>query len=209
MKKVEPNFNVKGITLIELLVAIVIGGIVIAGIYRVFVAQSKAYVVQDQVVEVQQNIRSAMEILLQDLRMTGFNGDNTPLTPSVTPGANNITVYYEKNGAVRQVSYSVDGSSRLMRNQIPPDAPPSEAGGDPILTDVNALNFRYGIDTSPFPAGDGIVDSWVDAGAVGASKVIAVQVLLAARPTPVNPDLNAVTPRRLRSTITFRNLCIR
>jgi prepilin-type N-terminal cleavage/methylation domain-containing protein len=206
--RATPRFNMKGITLIELLMAIVIGGIVVAGIYRVFVAQSKAYVVQDQVVEVQQNIRTAMEILLRDLRMTGFNGDNTPLTPSVTPGAGNITVYYEKDGAVRQVSYLVDGNSRLMRNQDPPDAPPSEAGGDPILTDVDAFNFRYGIDTSPFPDGDGIVDSWVDAGAVGTSKVIAVQVLLAARPSPVNPDLKAVTPRSLRSTITFRNLCI-
>lgn len=203
--KIENRLNVKGITLIELLVALVIGGIVVAGVYRFFVAQSKAYVVQDQVVEVQQNIRSAMEILLRDLRMTGFNGDNTPLTPSVTPGANNITVYYEKNGAVRQVSYLVDGTSRLMRNQIPPDVPPSEAGGDPILTDVNALNFMYGID----PDEDGIVNNWVSAGAVGTSKVIAVQVLLTASPTKVNPDLNVVTPRRLQSTITLRNLCLR
>ena len=201
--EIRPNAN--GITLIELLVAFVIGGIIIAGIYRVFVAQTKAYVVQDQVVEVQQNIRSAMEILLRDLRMAGFNGDNTPLTPSVTPGASNITVFYQKNGAVRQVSYSVDGNSRLMRNQVPPDSPPSEAGGDPILTDVNALNFTYGID----PDEDGIVNNWVSAGAVGTSKIIAVQVVLTANPTRVNPDINVVTPRSLQTTVTLRNLSLR
>ena len=197
----------KGITLIELLVALAIGGIIIAGIYRVFIAQSRAYVVQDQVVEVQQNIRSAMEILLRDLRIAGFDGDNTPLTPSITPGANNITIFYEHNGAVRQTTYLVDGTSRLMRNQVPPEIPPSEAGGDPILTNVNALNFNYGVDTdSP---SDGMVNSWVSAGAVGTSKIIAVQVLLTARPTQVNPDLNAVTPRTLQSTVTLRNLCLR
>ena len=77
-RKIEENklrnhlsFNKRGVTLIELLVALVIGGIVVAGIYRVFIAQSKAYTIQDQVVEVQQSIRSAMEILLRDLRMAG------------------------------------------------------------------------------------------------------------------------------------------
>lgn len=199
--------NKKGITLIELLVALVIGGIVIAGIYRVFISQTRAYVVQDQVVEVQQNIRSAMEILLRDLRMTGFNGDNTPLTPYITPGTNNITLFYENNGAVRQTSYLVDGNSRLMRNQVPPETAPSEAGGDPILTNVNALNFRYGIDTD-IPS-DGMVNSWVEAGTVGTSRVIAVRVILTANPTQVNPDFNVITPRTLESTVTLRNLSLR
>ena len=207
--EIKIKFNIKGITLIELLVALVIGGIIIAGIYRVFIAQGKAYVVQDQVAETQQNIRSAMEILLRDLRMTGFNGDNTPLSPFITPGANTITIFYERNGAVRQTSYLVDGTSRLMRNQVPPEIPPSEAGGDQILTNVSTLNdiFTYGIDTdNPL---DGMVNSWVSAGAVGTSRIIAVQVSLTASPTQVNPDINVVTPRALQSTITLRNLCLR
>jgi type IV pilus assembly protein PilW len=205
--EIKIKFDKKGITLIELLVALVIGGIIIAGIYRVFVSQSKAYVVQDQVAETQQNIRSAMEILLRDLRMAGFDGDNTPLTTSITPGANTITIFYERNGAIRQTTYSVDGTSRLMRNQVPPEIPPSEAGGDPILTNVNVLNFTYGIDTdNPL---DGMVNSWVTAGAAGTSRIISVQVILTASPTQVNPDLNVVTPRTLQSTVTLRNLCLR
>jgi type IV pilus assembly protein PilW len=205
--KIKIKFNIKGITLIELLVALVIGGIIIAGIYRVFIAQGKAYVVQDQVAETQQNIRSAMEIILRDLRIAGFDGDNTPLTTSITPGANTITIFYERNGAIRQTTYSVDGSSRLMRNQAPPEIPPSELGGDPILNNVRVLNFTYGIDTDILP--DGMVNSWVSAGAVGTSRIIAVQVSLTAIPTQVNPDLNVVTPRTLRSTVTLRNLCLR
>jgi type IV pilus assembly protein PilW len=210
MMEIKTKFNTKGITLIELLVALLIGGIIIAGIYRVIIAQSKAYVFQDQIVETQQNIRSAMEILSRDLRMTGFNGDNTPLTPYITPGTNNITIFYQQNGAVRQVSYNllpdpVDGNLRLMRSQVPPDSPPSEAGGDPILTDVNVLNFTYGIDTDE----DGMVNNWVSAGATGTSRIIAVQVLLTAKPAQVNPDLNAATPRTLQSTVTLRNLCLR
>jgi type IV pilus assembly protein PilW len=200
--KIKTKLNIKGITLIELLVVLVIGGIIIAGIYRVFIAQSKAYIVQDQIVEVQQNIRNTMEILLRDLRMAGYNGDNTPLTPYITPGVDNIIIYYTYNGNPRQVTYFVDNGT-LKRNQTPPDAG-ATAGGDPILTDVDALTFLYGIDTDD----DGMVNSWVEAGLVGTSKVIAVQVVLTAKPTQVNPDLKAVNPRTLQSTVTLRNLCL-
>ena len=97
--KNQNRFDIKGMTLIELLVAMIICGMVIAGIYRVFIAQSKAYTVQDQVVEVQQSVRSAMEILLRDLRMAGFDYDNSPITitnPIATPlSDDSITVNYE------------------------------------------------------------------------------------------------------------------
>jgi len=198
------TLNRKGVTLIEFLVVLVIFGVVVAGIYRVFIAQTKAYTIQDQVVETQQNVRGGMEILLRDLRMAGFNGDNTPYTPSITPGANSIDIYYFHNGNMRKTTYSVNGGT-LMRNQVPPEIPPAEAGGDPILTNVNALNFSYGIDTNE----NGTVASWVQAGSVGTSKIIAVQVTLAASPTSTNPDLKSVSPRTLQSTVALRNLCLR
>ena len=71
--KIQSKFNQKGITLIELLVVLVITAITMAGIYRVFISQTKTYAVQDQVMEVQQSVRGAMEILLRDIRMTGFD----------------------------------------------------------------------------------------------------------------------------------------
>ena len=62
----------KGVTLIELLVVLVISGIVIGGVYRVFISQTKAYSVQDGVAEIQQDVRGAMEIMVRDIRMAGF-----------------------------------------------------------------------------------------------------------------------------------------
>ena len=81
--KTGGTFTKKGVTLIELLVTLVICTIVVAGIYRVFIAQSKAYSVQDQVAEVQQTVRGAMEILLRDLRMAGFDDDNLASTVAI------------------------------------------------------------------------------------------------------------------------------
>ena len=113
--------NNKGLTLIELLVGLVICAMVVAGIYRLFIAQSRAYTVQDQVVEVQQNIRSAMEVMLRDLRMTGFDDDRTPLVtiaqPSIVPGDDSITVRYELNNAPYEVRYWLVGGATLNRQE--------------------------------------------------------------------------------------------
>jgi type IV pilus assembly protein PilW len=192
-------FEKKAITLIELLVALVIFSIVIGSIYRLFISQTKAYTIQDQVVEVQQNVRGAMEIMLRELRMTGFDDDSTTAvslsTPIIVPGDHSITVKYEYDGAIRQVQYSRDaGTSTLVRN---------DGGGDEtLLENVVALDFMYGIDNPE----DGVVDNWVAAAGVGTSKVIAVRVTLTGRPDQTNPDVQVrVSPRTLTSAVTLRN----
>jgi prepilin-type N-terminal cleavage/methylation domain-containing protein len=204
-------FKQKGITLIELLIALVIFGTVIGGIYRLFVAQSKAYTVQDQVVEVQQGIRSVMEILLRDLRMTGFDDDSlnskiTIPTPLVV-GDHSITVSYEYDNTHQYtVDYRVDGNARLIRTlTIIPDVGLVTATSESILDNVNALDFTYGVDTND----DGALDTWVPAGGIGIAKVVAVRVNLTARPDQTNQDVkNLVSPRTLNSIVTLRNLCL-
>ena len=64
--------NRKGITLIELLVALSISGILVAGVYRTFVSQQHTYTVQDQVVDMQQNVRLAINRMTRELRMAGY-----------------------------------------------------------------------------------------------------------------------------------------
>jgi type IV pilus assembly protein PilW len=210
----QNRHSIKGMTLIELLIGMIICSMVVAGIYRVFIAQSKAYTVQDQVVEVQQSVRSAMEILLRDLRMTGFDFDNlnspiTITTPIASPLSDNaITVtyeYYDKNAAQYQkhtVAYWRDAASSTMFRQLTVNdvAGPQET----LLENVEELKFTYGVDANE----DGALDNWVSAGGVGISKVVAVSITLTARPIQVNPDVKAVSPRTLVSMVTLRNLCL-
>jgi type IV pilus assembly protein PilW len=213
MKKMK-RLNRKGVTLIELLIALVICGMVAAGIYQVFIAQSKAYTVQDQVTEVQQSVRSAMEILLRDLRMAGYDSDNLLSTITITSpianlSDNSITVnyeYYDKTLAQYQkhtVGYWRDGgSSSLIRQLTVNDvASPQET----LLENVENLNFTYGVDVNE----DGALDNWVPAGSIGISKVVAVRVTMTARPVQINPDHNKmISPRTLVSNVTLRNLCM-
>ena len=212
-------FKQKGVTLIELLVALVICGVVIGAIYRLFIVQTRAYTVQDQVVEVQQNVRSTMEILLRDLRMTGYDDDSVASTVAIpTPipvvANNSITVSYEYNLQRYEVAYWTDASLTLFRQQtVNGVAQPA----DILLENVNNLAFTYGVDANEDgnmddQNGDGIIDNndWVAAGGVGTSKVIAVSVTLTARPTSVNPDVQTrVSPRTLTSAVSFRNLIMK
>jgi type IV pilus assembly protein PilW len=186
---------------------------VAAGIYQVFIAQSKAYTVQDQVTEVQQSVRSAMEVLLRDLRMAGYDNDNLLSTVAITTplanlSDNSITVnyeYYDKTLAQYQkhtVAYWRDaGSSSLIRQLTVNDvATPQET----LLENVENLNFTYGVDVNE----DGALDNWVPAGSIGTSKVVAVRVALTARPVQINPDMQKISPRTLVSNVTLRNLCL-
>jgi prepilin-type N-terminal cleavage/methylation domain-containing protein len=62
----------KGMTLIELLVAMAITSLLGAGVYRTFTGQQHTYEVQDQVVDMQQNVRMAISRMTRELRMGGF-----------------------------------------------------------------------------------------------------------------------------------------
>jgi len=81
----------KGITLIELLVALVISGLLVAALYRTFIGQQKTYVAQDQVVDMQQNMRVAISRMMGDIKMTGFGNVSMVLPVTFTGGTfNNI-----------------------------------------------------------------------------------------------------------------------
>ncbi len=50
----------QGFTLLELVVAMALVGIIMAGVYATYFSQQKSYLVQDQVAAMQQNLRAGM-----------------------------------------------------------------------------------------------------------------------------------------------------
>lgn len=204
------KLNHKGVTLIELLVTLVITGMVVGGFYRIFIAQSRAYTVQDQVTEVQQNVRNTMEILVKDLTMAGCDDESNLITvdnPLPLVADNAITVSYEYFNQttlateLHTLAYNLVGTN--LQRQLSINGVPS--GSEFILENVDQFILTYGIDTD----NDGYVNSWVSAGGVGTSIIIAVRVRLSARPTQLNPDLSTVSPRRFDTIVAMRNLVIR
>ena len=62
----------KGVTLVELIVALALSSLLILLLYRTFLGQQKTYVVQEQVFDMQQNARAMMARVVQETRMAGF-----------------------------------------------------------------------------------------------------------------------------------------
>ena len=81
MKKKKINWTVgsganqgnAGFTLIELMIAMAISGIIAATIYLAYATQQKTYTAQNAVVEMQQNLRAAFLVMENELRMAGFD----------------------------------------------------------------------------------------------------------------------------------------
>jgi prepilin-type N-terminal cleavage/methylation domain-containing protein len=68
-----------GFTLVELLVAVVIAGIVMIAIYQVLVTTQQVSTMQTEQVSVQQTLRAGMNVLAQELRETSANGGDVLL----------------------------------------------------------------------------------------------------------------------------------
>jgi type IV pilus assembly protein PilW len=105
--KRTPFFGCGGFSLVELLIAMGVGLIVLASAYEFFTEQNNAYKVQEQVSEMQQNVRTAMETMVREIRMAGFDTFNaTKIAGIVTASAN--TIRFTQNITSTNPPYSPD-----------------------------------------------------------------------------------------------------
>ena len=112
-----------GVTLIELLIALVLSSILIAALYRLFISQQKTYTIQDQVADMQQNIRVAIDQMTREIRMAGYGGDILAVfgtingfTNIITPANNSITILLADQVGVIKQNATKDASQVRVTN---------------------------------------------------------------------------------------------
>jgi type IV pilus assembly protein PilW len=66
--------QMRGFSLVELMVALTIGLIILAAVSMLFVSSKKTYTSQDNLARLQENARFAMQFLIKDLRLAGYYG---------------------------------------------------------------------------------------------------------------------------------------
>jgi len=145
----------KGFTLVELLVAVFVAGIVMGGVYSAYYSQQKSYAAQEQMAEMQQNLRSAMYFMAKEIRMAGCNpmgwtndagfqavgpnsvtfsmnirGQSATDPPDKDTGDPNETIVYSLS------DWNGDGIDDLMRSTPP-------TGNAAVAENIDALNFVY------------------------------------------------------------------
>ncbi len=216
-----------GFTLVELMVALALTGIVTVAIYKTFTWQQRVYTVQDSVASMQQGLRAGMDILLKDLRMAGYSPVTPGLAGITAASGNSMTFTIDRdsngisNGTIdpgETISYSVNSSGNLTRT-----VSGSPAVVDVVMDNVDTLDFVY------------YGSNWAPLGATPAdfTKIRAVRVTIVARTDKKDqaytntssyyrqPDPNAAPGtagavilagsgeyrrRVLSTTVTFRNL---
>lgn len=150
----------RGFSLIELLIAMAVGLIVVSAAYQFFISQNKAYKIQEQMAEMQQSVRAAMETMVRELRMTGFDTANTPKIAGIV-SANASSIHFTQNitrtnpayvpdedvlDPNEDVTYSLDAqNNRLIRRARERTSPTtaSELTDAPLAENIQTLTFRY------------------------------------------------------------------
>ncbi|MBU4463389.1 MAG: prepilin-type N-terminal cleavage/methylation domain-containing protein [Proteobacteria bacterium] len=69
----SPKNRESGFTLVELLIAMTIGLIILAALSSTFLIQRKTYDIQEQIVEMVQTARAAMDMMTREIRMAGYD----------------------------------------------------------------------------------------------------------------------------------------
>jgi len=137
-----------GYTLVELMVAVALTGIVTIAIYKSYISVSVGYDVQDQVVEVQQNARVAMDRMVRDIRMAGCDPELNDVPGFANIENSNIHFTMDITGGVggasdgdvddfgEDVTYSLVGENLTKVDT-------TGGSAQVVIGNVSALRFIY------------------------------------------------------------------
>jgi type IV pilus assembly protein PilW len=144
-----------GYTLLEILIATAITGVVMGSIYTSFYSQDKSYVTQSEVSKMQQNLRGGMSLMMKEIRMAGCDptGKANAGIVRATPDLVSFTLDIRGEDANdppdgdtsdpnERITYSLYDSDRDGVN----DTLSRRTGAgrnSPAAEDMDALNFVY------------------------------------------------------------------
>jgi type IV pilus assembly protein PilW len=143
----------KGFTLTELMVSLVISGVLMTGVYSVFNSQQKSYAVQDQLAGAHQNLRAAMNLMVKDIRMAGFDPLRDP-NAGINQAERNKILFtmrldsnhdgiVDVNDELKSIEYSLIDSPTDSDDTIDDLVRNSGAGRQPIAQNIDALDVVY------------------------------------------------------------------
>lgn len=128
-----------GFTLVELMVALVLASLATYGIFRTYLTFSASYDIQDQITELQQNLRIGMSKMITDIRMAGFDpkdSGNFGIDAVSTSTSINFTMDLDENGTCN------DSTERFIYTN---DSAEGELtiNNQPVISNLEKLQFLY------------------------------------------------------------------
>ena len=147
-----------GFTLIELMVAMVIGSILMVAVVSAYQIQVGSKNTQEALTDMNTTARAALEIMTHELSTAGCDPNNTGTAGIVNAGANDLTFTMDigntagdsfqpdglLDGPNEQIRYAINANGNLGRDRL------DGAGLQPLARNVDALDFVY-LDGEPPP----------------------------------------------------------
>lgn len=114
-----------GFTLVELMITLAMTGIIVAAVYSTYTVQQRAYGKQEQVAEIQQNLRAAIYNMAQEIRMAGYNPEGNANAGFEAAGASSMTFTMDLNendtiggDPGERVTYALNNGNVQRNNQV-------------------------------------------------------------------------------------------
>ena len=175
------NKNDAGFTLIELMVAMALSGLVMIGIFSVYRAGVKNHITQNAMAEMQQDIRAGMHMMAREIRIAGYDPTRSASSAITTAMVDEIVFDADlsEDGTLSATPAPPALTDVKIRYALTNDNLGRELWGgglQPVALNIDALNFVY-LDSNhdPIPAPGGVVN------ASNIPNIRAIQITIVAR----------------------------
>lgn len=156
-----------GFTLIEVLVALALANIFMMAVLTIANVSTQSYRAQERVADAQQSVRAALDLMVRDIRMAGY--DPMALSKEPSPGigilvATDTVLQFSADlnadrmdsGGIENLTYFYEPETKRLR-QKEGDKPYPQGGGkthpQTFIENVSALKFNY-LDARGDPTSD-------------------------------------------------------
>lgn len=187
----------RGFTLVEILLAITLSLILIAGVIQVYLSSKTSFHVQHQLARVQENQRISIDFLKRDILQAGFNIPISEDPITIEEGSNGdsdtITIRYASatdclgqdtpNGIAvnRYFIQTDDQGSRLVCDGNSVDADGNDLPASPIADGISHMQILVGENTidnagSTYSAQLPSADRYVNVGTANTNRVVSIRI---------------------------------
>ncbi|MBA4392326.1 MAG: hypothetical protein C0407_02120 [Desulfobacca sp.] len=176
--------NKNGFSLVELLIGILLLGIVLTAVYKLFSGSNKSQLAQDLDVEMQQNARSAADFVVREMRNSSAVScmENTTTTCATTGDKINFSSVADANTRIFAWS-STDNILRFSNTATP--------SRDPLADNVTTFTLN-GFDVN-------------NTSTTTLTSVQRIDITITARTSRVDPITNAYKSYSIKTSVMKRN----
>ncbi len=175
--------NEQGFTILELVVGLAISLILMGIAVKIFLVQQKAYNVQGQLSEMQQNIRAATDMIVRETKMAGYNPTALPFVGiGNNSSATSIQIFADYDGTDttgpnEDITYKYYGDPDFQIKRK------GSTGGSfqPLAENITGFTVLYFDATGP-----------PDIGTSTPADIRQIQITVTGRTAKVDPDRKRV-----------------